>query len=154
MEYVNVFASVLPGRIRLRHPVLRNPAVHAGLSARLGEMVRVQGDPTIGSLLLTFDPAASGMEARVRAIVAEVLPTEPAAKKPVPHVGKRIALPKSRKAAAKWEINRAAKIGAVVSMAVSLAALSTSKKLHAQAGFVFVAMMLAHMAVHWRRTFK
>lgn len=152
MDYVNVFASVLPGRIRLRHRVLRDPAVHAGLSARLGEMVRVQGDPAVGSLLLTFDPAASDMEGRVRAIVAEILPAEPAAKKPVPHVGKRIAL--KRPKTAKQELNRAAKIGAVVSMAVSLAALGTSKKLHAQAGFVFVAMMLAHMAVHWRRTFK
>ena len=67
-------------------------------------------------------------------------------------MGKRIAMPRVK--STKQDLNRLAKIGAVVSMAVSLAALGTSKKLHAQAGYVFVAMMLAHMAVHWRRTFK
>ena len=154
MDHVTVFASVLPGRIRLRHPLLRDGARHAALSERLAALVAVEGNPRLGSLLLRFDPADSGMEARIRAEVAAALPAPEPAARPVPHVGKRIALPKSRKAAAKWEINRAAKIGAIVSMAISLAALGTSKKLHAQAGFVFVAMMLAHMAAHWRRTFK
>lgn len=160
MDPVNPFVSTLPGRIRLRHPALRAQPSHAALAARLAALgVVVQGNPAIGSLLLTFDAADAGMPARIRAEVAAALPhpapehgASPA--RAVPHVGKRIALPKSRKASAKWEINRAAKIGAIVSMAVSLAALGTSKKLHAQAGIVFVAMMLAHMAVHWRRTLK
>ncbi|MFA6022394.1 MAG: hypothetical protein WC722_19215, partial [Rhodospirillales bacterium] len=96
-----------------------------------------------------FDRDDLAMESRIRAEVAAMLPTT---SRPVPHVAQRIALTAPRKA--KWEINRVAKAGAMASMAVSLLALGTSKKLHAQAGAVFVAMMLAHMAVHWRRTFK
>jgi len=152
MDHVNVFASVLPGRIRLRHAVLRDRALHADLTSRLEKLAQVQGNAAIGSLLVTFDSTDSGLETRIRAEVAQVLPV--VASKPAerPHVGKRIALPRPK--TAKQDLNRAAKIGAVISMAVSLAALGTSKKLHAQAGIVFVAMMLAHMAVHWRRTFK
>lgn len=150
MDHVNVFASVLPGRIRLRHAILRDRALHADLAGRLEKLVTVQGNPAVGSLLLSFDAADPGMESRIRAEVAAVLP--PPQPKTVHHVGRRIALPRMK--STKQDMNRLAKIGAVISMAVSLAALGTSRKLHAQAGFVFVAMMLAHMAVHWRRTFK
>lgn len=153
MDGVTAFVSVLPGRIRLRHPALRERARHAELTTRLQKLVQVEGNPALGSLLLRFAPDDDGMVARIRAEVAAVLPVSSTDQpRPRPHVGQRIALTGPRKA--KWEINRAAKIGAVVSMAVSLAALGSSKKLHAQAGAVFVAMMLAHMAVHWRRTFK
>jgi hypothetical protein len=138
------FVSVLPGRIRLRHPLLRDGGRHRALTARLLPLAQVEGNPAIGSLLLYFDPADTGLETRIRAEVAAVLPIDPS---PVP-----AALPQPHKA--KWQINRAAKIGAVASMAVSLAALGTSRKLHAQAGALFVMMMLTHMATHWRRTFK
>ena len=158
MDALSPFVSVLPGRIRLRHPLLRDRKRHAALAARLEPLGTVQGNSAVGSFLICFDPARPELDAAIRAEVAALLPqpaAEPATvRRQVPHVGKRIALPRPRKTPAKWELNRAAKIGAVVSMAVSLAALGTSKKLHAQAGFVFVAMMLAHMAVHWRRTFK
>lgn len=150
MDPVNVYASVLPGRIRLRHAILRDGMLHAELVQRLEKLVTVQADPAVGSLLLRFDAADHSMEARIRAEVAAILPRPQP--KPVPHMGRRIALPRPK--AVKQDLNRVAKIGAVVSMAVSLAALGTSKKLHAQAGYVFVAMMLTHMAVHWRRTFK
>ncbi|MBR9973322.1 hypothetical protein [Magnetospirillum sulfuroxidans] len=149
MDSVNVFASVLPGRIRLRHPLLRDKSRHDALTARLQALAQVEGNPALGSMLLRFDPDDGTMQARIRAEVAAVLP---AIARPVPHVAQRIALTAPRKA--KWEINRVAKIGAMASMAVSLLALGTSKKLHAQAGAVFVAMMLTHMAVHWRRTLK
>ena len=149
------FVSVLPGRIRLRHPLLRDTGRHRALTARLLPLALVEGNPVIGSLLLRFDPADPGMETRIRAEVAAVLPIDPSAPaspRASPHMGTRIALPQPHKA--KWQINRAAKIGAVASMAVSLAALGSSRKLHAQAGAVFVMMMLTHMATHWRRTFK
>ncbi|AVM74915.1 hypothetical protein [Magnetospirillum gryphiswaldense] len=148
------FVSILPGRIRLRHPLLRDTGRHRALTARLLPLALVEGNPVIGSLLLRFDPADTSMETRIRAEVAAVLPdpSAPASPRASPHMGKRIALPQPHKA--KWQINRAAKIGAVASMAVSLAALGTSRKLHAQAGALFVMMMLTHMATHWRRTFK
>lgn len=155
MDGMTAFVSVLPGRIRLRHALLRDAARHRALTARLQPLAEVEGNVAIGSLLLRFDPTDTGMEARIRTEVSMVLPADPSAPpKPrsPPHVGKRIALPQSHKA--KWQINRAAKIGAVISMVVSLVALGTSKKLHAQAGALFVIMMLTHMATHWRRTFK
>lgn len=143
------FASVLPGRIRLRHPLLRDAKRHAALTARLAPLAMVEGDAAVGSLLLRFDPAQRDMPARIRAELAAVWPQEIAASPPpVPRRHK------PRKNKAKWEVNRAAKIGAILSMAVSLAALGSSRKLHAQAGVVFLGMMLTHMAVHWRRTFK
>lgn len=149
------FVSVLPGRIRLRHPLLRDAGRHRDLTTRLQALAQVEGNPAIGSLLLYFDPTDTGTETRIRAEVAAVLPIDPpppSTARSSPHRGKRIALPQPHKA--KWQINRVAKIGAVASMAVSLAALGTSRKLHAQAGALFVVMMLTHMATHWRRTFK
>lgn len=142
------FASVLPGRIRLRHPLLRDVRRHAALTARLAPLAAIEGDAAVGSLLLHFDPAQRDMPARIRAELAAVWPKATAPQAPAPHRHK------PRKNKAKWEVNRAAKIGAIVSMAVSLAALGSSRKLHAQAGVVFLGMMLTHMAVHWRRTLK
>lgn len=154
------FVSVLPGRIRLRHALLRDAVRHRALTERLQPLAEIEGNVAIGSLLLRFDPADTGLETRIRTEVAAVLPVDPSPLPPAPsrpdrsspHRGKRIALPQPHKA--KWQINRVAKIGAVASMAVSLAALGTSRKLHAQAGALFVMMMLTHMATHWRRTFK
>lgn len=142
------FASVLPGRIRLRHPLLRDAKRHAALTARLAPLATLEGDAAVGSLLLRFDPALRDMPARIRAELAAVWPQAAAPQVPTPHRHK------PRKNKAKWEVNRAAKIGAILSMAVSLAALGSSRKLHAQAGMVFLGMMLTHMAVHWRRTLK
>lgn len=142
------FASVLPGRIRLRHPLLRDSKRHAALAARLAPLAAIEGDAAVGSLLLRFDPALRDMPARIRAELAEVWPKATVPQAPAPHRHK------PRKNKAKWEVNRAAKIGAILSMAVSLAALGSSRKLHAQAGMVFLGMMLTHMAVHWRRTLK
>lgn len=142
------FASVLPGRIRLRHPLLRDTKRHAALTARLAPLAAVEGDAAVGSLLLRFDPAQRDMAARIRAELAAVWPKAAVPLVPAPHRHK------PRKNKAKWEANRAAKIGAILSMAVSLAALGSSRKLHAQAGMVFLGMMLTHMAVHWRRTLK
>lgn len=146
------FASVLPGRIRLRHPLLRDSRRHAALTARLAPLAAIEGDAAVGSLLLRFDPAQRDMPARIRAEVAAVWPK--AAVAPTSALVPAPRRHKPRKNKAKWEVNRAAKIGAILSMAVSLAALGSSRKLHAQAGVVFLGMMLTHMAVHWRRTLK
>lgn len=146
------FASVLPGRIRLRHPLLRDSRRHAALAARLAPLAAIEGDAAVGSLLLRFDPVQRDMPARIRAELAAVWPK--AAVAPTPALVPAPHRHKPRKNKAKWEVNRAAKIGAILSMAVSLAALGSSRKLHAQAGVVFLGMMLTHMAVHWRRTLK
>jgi hypothetical protein len=157
---LNPFASVLPGRIRLRHPVLRNRDVHARILESLQEFAEIESNPAVGSLLLRFDPTDRDMEARIRAEVAAVFgAAEPPAVEPAssaiadPAPTPALHAPRRRRRA-KWELNRAAKIGAVASMAVSLAALTTSRKLHAQAGVLAVALMLIHMLVHRRHVLR
>lgn len=149
---MTAFASVLPGRIRLRHPLLRDAARHQALADRLRLLADVEGNPATGSLLLRFDPADAGVAARIRAEVAAALPA--AAPPAVTAQPLARATGRPRKNRVKWGVNRAAKAGAVTSMVVSLAALSFSKRLHAQAGMASVALMLVHMAVHWRRILK
>ena len=73
MDRVNVFVSVLPGRIRLRHPLLRHQGRHTALCDRLRPLVRLESDQAIGSLLLSYDPADASMESRIRAEVDAVL---------------------------------------------------------------------------------
>lgn len=146
---MTVFASVLPGRIRLRHPLLRDAVRHRDLAARLRPLAVVDGNPVVGSLLLRFDPADPDAEARIRAEVAAVLPSTSVPAAPSPSPPRR-----KRKRSAKWDVNRIAKLGAVASLALSLAALGGSKRLHAQAGAVFVVLMAVHMAVHRRHLFR
>jgi len=163
LDHVNVFVSVLPGRIRLRHPVLRNRSRHTELCDRLRAYVDLASDPTIGSLLLRYDPADTDMEARIRAEVDALLrvaqsrvPTKtqeleahPTASENAPTIR-----PGPRRIHAQSRINRVAKVGALAGIAASLAALGVSRKLHAQIGVLAVAMTLTHAAMHWRRTFR
>jgi hypothetical protein len=157
------YASVIPGRIRLRHGLLRAAGRHQALCAALQDALRgralVEGEVAQGSLLIT---AAPGQEAEAEALVRQVVAAQ------LPELAENRAIvptrpaitPRSqggsavRRRPVKRQVNQWAKVGAVASMAVSLAALGTSRRLHAQAGVVFVGMMLTHMAVHWRRTFK
>ncbi|MCW2286420.1 hypothetical protein M2323_004215 [Rhodoblastus acidophilus] len=159
MSPLNPFASALPGRIRLRHPALRNRDIHARVLDSLREFADIESNPAVGSMLLRFDPTDAELEARIRAEVAALLgpaeasPAEPGsetaatAPPPAPH-GSR------RRRRAKWELNRAAKIGAVASMALSLAALKSSRKLHAQAGVLSLALTLIHIVVHRRHVLR
>nr|WP_246781429.1 hypothetical protein [Rhodoblastus sphagnicola] len=141
----------------MRHAILRNRAVHAQFVERLGELAEVESNPATGSLLLRFDPADADMEARIRAEVAAILgdlalsSAEPEAAKAAPA---RADSGEWLDRRAKREINRVAKIGSLAAMAVSIAALRSSRKLHAQAGYLSVFLMLVHTAFHWRRAFR
>lgn len=161
---MNVFVSVLPGRIRLRHALLRDGARHAALCHRLRGIVDVESDPKVGSLLLRYDPADTTMAARIRAEVASVFALEdeagrdaswrdedehPALKQAAPTI--RLHLSRRRM---RTDINRIAKVGALGGMAASLAALGVSRKLHAQIGVIAAGMMLIHVALHWRRVLR
>lgn len=137
--------SRLPGRIRLRHPALRAPARHQDLAARLERLGTVTGNPAVGSLLVRFDPADSSVGPRIDAVLADMLPVAATTAAPAAPGGRRPL---------KRDINRAAKIGALLSLALSLAALPASRRLHAQAGAVFVALTLLHIGVHWRQTLR
>lgn len=146
--------SALPGRIRLRHPALRSPSRHRELMDRLTALdgLRVaENNSAVGSLLVLYDPTRverMAAEAQVTAAAAAVLELGDAAPPPPDAERKAAAL------LPKWPINRVAKIGMLGSLAVSLAALGTGKRLHAGAGALFVALMLIHMAGHRKRLFQ
>lgn len=146
-----MFVSVVPGRIRLRHSLLRDPERHSLLYERLRGLVQVTSDPKVGSLLLRYDPADQTMESRIRAEVEAVLAAGGPRSEAM--LSDDAALARRRRQA-RSKINRVAKIGALAGMTASLAALGVSRKLHAQIGAVAVAMTLAHAAFHWRRTFR
>ncbi|NYZ13655.1 hypothetical protein HL658_13965 [Azospirillum sp. RWY-5-1] len=151
-------ASALPGRIRLRHPLLRQPDRLRDAAARLAQLegLRVaESNPAVGSLLVLYDPAAldpATVEAAVTAALEPVLhpgdapAADPEAGPPPAH-GREVPDLKRR-------INRAAKIGMMGSMAATLAALAVGKRLHAGAGTLFVALMLVHMTVQRKRLFQ
>ncbi|AVT81189.1 2 TMS putative copper chaperone [Rhodopseudomonas palustris] len=159
-DHTSAFVSVLPGRIRLRHRMLRDRSRYAALDARLRALAAVDGDPAVGSFLLRYDPADTAMEARIRAEVAAVWPTmasdgpqnPPAADAEVVATDPIARL--RRRAQTRSTINRLAKVGALAGMTGTVAALGVSRKLHAQMGIVAIAATLTHLAVHWRRTFR
>lgn len=153
MDCANVFVSVLPGRIRLRHPLLRNHARHAALCDRLRPLLRLESNPAIGSILLSYDPADSSMEARIRAEVDAVLAamTPNARNASESSADSDVVARHGRQWQSRPTINRVAKIGALAGFAASLSALGVSRKLHAQLGVVAAAMTLTHVAMHWRR---
>ncbi|MTV31560.1 hypothetical protein GJ654_11195 [Rhodoblastus acidophilus] len=143
--------------MRLRHPMLRNLELHARMQESLRAFVDVESNPATGSLLLRFDPADTEMESRIRAAVAAIVAaiTPPSAEPHAPTAtsARRESAPVLN-ARAKREINRVAKVGSLAAMAVSIAALRSSRKLHAQAGYLSVFLMLTHAAFHWRRAFR
>ncbi|MCW2318062.1 hypothetical protein M2322_003629 [Rhodoblastus acidophilus] len=154
MKQTSLFASDLPGRIRLRHPMLRNRDAHARFHDRLRELAEVESNPAAGSLLLRFDPADAGLNARIRAEIAALFGEAAPSSAPPSAAPERRSNAPVLNARAKWEINRVAKIGAIAAMAFSIAALRSSRKLHAQAGALSVFLMLVHVAIHWRRAFR
>lgn len=157
--------SALPGRMRLRHPLLRRPGLNRDLAERLAALdgLRVaESSTTAGSLLVLYDPARvdrAAAEAHATASAAAVLGTAPAAPgpaapepaaspAPAPQTGGQGGQSVTRR------LNRAAKIGMMGSMAATLAALGVGKRVHAGAGAAFVAMMLVHMAIQRKRLFQ
>lgn len=152
--------SALPGRMRLRHPLLRRPGHNRDLAERLAALdgLRVaESSTTAGSLLVLYDPACvdrAVAEAHATASAAAVLGTTHAAPEPAespapaPQTGGQGGQSLTRR------VNRAAKIGMMGSMAATLAALGVGKRVHAGAGAAFVAMMLVHMAIQRKRLFQ
>jgi hypothetical protein len=157
-ERTSPVASAVPGRIRLRHPLLRRHDRLRDAAARLTALDGVhvaESNPAVGSLLVLYDPAAlvpATVEANVTAALESVLhpdeaPADRSEAGPAPPRGGDGPDLKRR-------INRAAKIGMMGSMATTLAALAVGKRLHAGAGTLFVALMLVHMTVQRRRLFQ
>lgn len=144
--------SRLPGRVRLRHACLRPAARNHALRDELAEwegVVLVEGNPATGSLLIHYDVArvaASVMEARLGARMAALTAPPPAAA-PAPAPARPVAA----SAPTLRRLNRAAKVGMLVSLSGTLAALSMGKKLHAAFGVLHLAFLLVHLANHRKR---
>ena len=151
-------ASEVPGRIRVRHPLLRRTDRFQEALGRLEALdaVRVtESNPAVGSVLLSYDPAAVTPEdarSQVEALLSAVL--HPAEAAPSPDAPAPVADSKPAAPELKWRINRAAKIGMMGSMAATLAALGVGKRVHAGFGTLFVAFMLVHMTVQRKRLFQ
>lgn len=143
--------SSIPGRMRLRFPLLRQGGPREDLVARLQAidgMTSVEANAVTGSLLLRYEIGRGGqsaMEACVGDALAAALGREPGVPRATP--------PARKKAAREW--NRVAKLGMLASLPVSLAlAAAGSKRLHAVSGGVFTLLLLVHMAVHRRHLVK
>ena len=157
--------SALPGRMRLRHPLLRRPGLNRDLAERLTALdgLRVaESSTTAGSLLVLYDPTRvdrAAAEAHATANAAAVLGldmlglyTAPAAPSPAPAPAPQTGGQGGQSLTRR--VNRAAKIGMMGSMAATLAALGVGKRVHAGAGAAFVALMLVHMAIQRKRLFQ
>lgn len=153
-----VIVASIAGRLRLRNARLRHPRHSDEASATLRALAGVNcvtANPTVGSLLVHYDAThvrQPEMEARVLAALAALLPAD------VPVVQQAVAdtaPPRSNRRQAAREWNRAAKLGMLASLPVSLAlAAGGAKKLHAVTGGVFTALLLVHLAVHRRHLVK
>ncbi len=157
---MNRFASILPGRLRIRAPELRGIGIQQALQALLRELpatVALRANAAARSLLVVYDPQVmppQAMQQQVADILDRVLghpaqqtPTPPRKGAPVPAVG----LAGSRQ----MQLNRAAKIGMLSSLSASLAlAAAGAKHWHIGTGMAFVACLGAHLVTHRRRLLR
>ncbi len=147
-----LLASSLPGRLRLRHAVLRRPIVHARLAAEIGGwagVVSTTGSAAVGSLLVVYDPETVGqaeMEARAAALVLSHISETPTV---APDDGE------TEDAFGACEtigsLNRPAKIGMFAALGASMAALAVNRRLHAAFGGAYLGLLAIHLLKHRRK---
>ncbi|MCG5243818.1 HMA2 domain-containing protein [Azospirillum doebereinerae] len=140
--------SHLPGRLRLRHPTLRQASRNEALQATLrgwDGVLSVTGNPATGGVLIHYDPVRFppvDMEARVAATLG------------APDAGKAEEAAKKPAAFAPRKLNRAAKIGMLGSLSGTLLALAVGKKLHAAFGVAHLAFLTVHLATHRKQLLR
>lgn len=169
---MNLIASSLPGRLRLRAPALRRQAAQqrlvAGLTGLPGAL-SVAGNAAAGSIALTYDAARvarEDMETAALGVAQAVLGAgvegeeaeaqaagKAVATAPAPAVGSRRAgfvAPSLR-----VRINRQAKRGMLASLAVSLAlAAAGARRWHVVSGGAFLVFLALHLTVHRRHLLR
>ncbi|PIP00218.1 hypothetical protein [Pleomorphomonas carboxyditropha] len=145
-------ASSLPGRLRLRHAVLRRPAVNAALAAEIGGwpgVTAATGSAGTGGLLVAYDVETVGqaeMEARSVALVLSHVPEAPVDAADdddgddAPDVWERVGA-----------LNRPAKIGMFATLGASMAALAVSRRVHAAFGGAYLGLLAIHLLKHRRK---
>lgn len=140
-------ASALPGRIRLR---LTDPAesLQSLVSScqKLEAVTSVRPNMAARSLVLTFDAAVCDVSTML-ARLASFAPVPAKASDALP----ASILQRKRPRPLKLQINRIAKLGALSSLAASLAwAASGNKRLHTVSGVVFLGFLAVHLTVYRR----
>ncbi len=137
--------SSVPGRVRVRAAVLRkgnhNDHVAAQLS-KLEGISHVEPNVGAGSMVLHFNPDlidVTHLESSIDKVI------EKAVQKPQPKQGR----------STRMQVNRAAKIGMLGSLATSLTLAATGqKRWHAITGAVFVGCLGIHLGVHRRHLLR
>ncbi len=139
--------SAVPGRLRIRDPYLSTELAVASISASLSRELPIQSmrpNLVANSIVLHYDAALidlSAMKAVTENLLAKLMRQEAA------NDSSRL-----KRRSAKRKLNRYAKIGALSSLAASLAfAYSGPKRLHIITGWIFIACRCAHLAI-FRRT--
>ena len=139
--------SAVPGRLRIKDPQFSDPlAAGKCIDAITREfpVVATRVNPGAQSIVVHYDAnliALSDMRAGTERVLAA-------------NLGLQARYPEERKTrrSTRLRLNRYAKIGALTSLAASLAfAYAGPKRLHIITGWVFVACLCAHLAV-FRRT--
>lgn len=160
MTRKNALVSCLPGRIRLRHPALRDKRCNARLAtalSTLNEALTVEPNLTAGSVLFRYDPTRCdrrAMEARVGALCGRELGEPATAAEPAEERTGAADTPApaaARRRSAAKQFNRLAKLAMLASFPLSLAlAAQGEKRLHAVTGGAFTLFLLVHLIVHRR----
>jgi hypothetical protein len=151
---MNLIASSLAGRLRLRAPALRRPSTMRRLAADLAVLpgvLEATCNDRAGSILLNYDAtlvSPADFEAAALRAAGEVLgagmPRPEAAPASAPQAPHRLVPPSLR-----VRINRQAKRGMLTSLLVSLALAATgAKRAHVVSGGFFLGFLALHLAVH------
>lgn len=162
-------AASIAGRLRLKFTEI-HPAALAALQsdiAAIPSVREVQANAAARSLVVHYDASTPQalMEQRIMSLCggadADQAKREPAPVVTKPTSALRSAPPaglrrgRGHRAAWRRRANRGAKITAMLAMPLSIALVyAGNKRLHAATGWLAVAAMAVHMAIHRRNTFK
>ncbi len=137
-----MYASILPGRIRLRLEPGFSPARLDELRAALGKAAAglvMTHNPRSGGLLLTYPPGPK-RDLAVRRVLDAHLEQGATPRPPL---------------ALKWPGMRVVKQGMAASLGLAVVSLAfRSERAHAVAGGVFLAGLARHLYVYRKRLFK
>ncbi|MDD3529660.1 MAG: hypothetical protein PHS77_07255 [Gallionellaceae bacterium] len=147
-------ASSIPGRMRLRHPALRDPARMQQLLVAIGTWPGTLGhivNTRTGSLLLTYDPSLikeADCRARAESAIEALAPASP------PPAEAKARSPRHSRIVSK-RINTMSKRTMLASLAASmLLAAVGAKRGHIWTGLVFLHALGAHLWVYRRTLLK
>lgn len=153
-------ASSIDGRLRVRVPELRGTSALAECQTALAAIPGVSSvacNARIGSLLVYYEIAThsrASMEAQVFACLGRV-PAEAAGAGTLAQAGQVVRQRVVKWVPARRDINRYAKFGAVVSMAVSLLAIAArQRRLHVWSGVAALALTGVHMTINRRNLLR